>query len=44
MSSTPQEEWDNWYRQTHKGTDLPSWELGDDDTGIDELEVDEFGT
>lgn len=44
MSSTPQDVWDEMYRQTHQGTDLPSWELPDEDTGLDELEVDEFGT
>lgn len=42
MSSTPQDVWDEMYRQTHQGTDLPSWELPLDDTELeDELSSDD---
>lgn len=44
MDSTPQETWDEWYKEERGGTGKPSWELTDTDTKEDELEIDDYGT
>lgn len=42
MSKTPDEIWDELYRQTHKGTDKASWELSDDDLDIEDEEYNQI--
>lgn len=36
--STP--DWDEWYSETHGGTNKASWELDED---VDEVESDDYG-
>ena len=44
MSSTPQEEWDSWFQETHPKS-TPTWEIDiDDGTKGDEVEWDETHT
>ena len=39
------EDFDEWFSETHGGTGKPTWELTDDDTGLDDdYDIDEYVT